>query len=35
MTCEERCQKVRGGVDMMEVSGMWSWRRVVGDTGGT
>jgi hypothetical protein len=33
MTCEDRCQKVRGGVNMMEVSGVWSWRHVVRDTG--
>jgi hypothetical protein len=29
MTCEDICQKVRGGVNTMEVSGVWSWQRVV------
>jgi hypothetical protein len=34
MTYEDRCHKVRGGVNTMEVSGAWSWQRRMKDTGG-
>jgi hypothetical protein len=34
MMCEDRCHKVGGGVNMMEVSRAWSWQHRMKDLGG-